>query len=227
MKYEYLLFDADGTLLDFKKSEEYAFFDAVKKHNVTPTAELYKLYSATNDSLWKSLERGEIEKKDIIENRFKITFNKANLPYSREMGIEEDYQELLSRNSFVIDGVNEVLDNLLQFKKYIVTNGLFITQTRRIKDSGLFRYFEKSYISEKIGHQKPKKEYFDFVLNDLGINDRSKVLIIGDSYTSDIMGGFNAEIDTCWLNSEKLKPTDNRQPTYEITELKELLEILK
>ena len=99
-----------------------------------------------------------------------------------------------------------------------------LTQYKRIEKSGLEPYFEKVFVSEDAGHQKPEKEYFEYVLANIPEKDKAKILIVGDSQSSDILGGINIGIDTCWYNPERSEAKYISK--YEISYLSQLKEIL-
>jgi 2-haloacid dehalogenase len=108
---------------------------------------------------------------------------------------------------------------------YIVTNGVAITQKMRIKNSIIRKYISDLFVSEDIGFQKPRKEYFDYVFSKIPNPDMRNTIIVGDSLTSDIAGGVQSGIDTCWFNKDNVKNTTTITPTYEITRLIELSKI--
>ncbi len=225
MQYTTLFLDLDNTLLDFNKAEYSAAEKVLEKYNFPSDLATVELYSKINRSYWERFERGEIEKSEIFEGRFKTLaehFNK-NINIS---AMSKDYCALLAEGYFTVDGAFEILDYLKAkgYKLYATTNGFSFTQYNRIKLSGLSPYFDKVFISEDTGHQKPEKGYFDYVIQNIPENDRSKILIVGDSQSSDILGGINSKIDTCWYN-----PNNNiakYKSEFEISSLYELKNIL-
>ena len=225
MKYTTLLFDSDDTLLDFAAAEKRALQLTFKSFAPDAGSEITDKYKEINRGLWASYEKGEITRDDIFSRRFTETFAHFGIKLP-DIDIAEFYQTKLSECHQLMDGTMEVLHALKgKFTMHVITNGKKSTQERRLHESGIEKYFGKIFISEDLGTQKPNAKYFDIVFDALGIS-RDEALIIGDSYSSDIMGGFNAGVDTCWLNS-KNSPTPERKPTYEIKKLTELLEILK
>lgn len=227
MKYKVLLFDADETLLDFSKAERSALKNAFSHAGISPDGNLCDEFSKINQSLWKAFENGEIEKSEIIKMRFKKTFEHFNIPYSPNIGIEAFYQEALSSEHALIAHAEEVCRKLSKtYSMYIITNGLYITQKRRLSDSGILLYFNGYFVSENVGYQKPSKQYFDEVLKSIGSPSKKDILIIGDSCSSDINGGHTSGIDTCWYNPKHLPMTAIAPPTYTISDLLELYNIL-
>ena len=228
MSYSILLFDADETILDFKKSERSALENTFSKHKILPSDELCKKFSETNQKLWKLFEKKEIEKPDIIKRRFKETLEFFNMPYSPQMGFEGDYQEFLSAEHSLIPHAREVCEELCKtHSMYIITNGLLATQTRRLGECGILPCFKNFFVSEQIGFQKPSVQYFNKVLELIGNPNKREILIIGDSCSSDINGGIAAGIDTCWYNPQNAPLTAVSSPSYTISDLRELLSILK
>lgn len=224
-KYTTLYFDLDNTLLDFHAAEREALTSLLKLHKIPFSEEEIKLYSKINQSYWERFERGEIPKKEIYAGRFR-TFLEAVDQSGDPEQMAVDYFSFLSLNCDFIEGATDILD-YVKAKGYILcatTNGMAKTQYNRIEKSGLNNYFDYIFVSETTGSQKPEKEYFDYAVEHSAEKDRSKILVIGDSMSSDILGGINAGIDTCWYNpkGDKGKYT----PTYEIKDLDELKNIL-
>lgn len=223
--YTSLFLDLDNTLLDFNKAEAYAIRQVLISHGLPSDVKAVKTYSAINKSFWESFERGEIPKSRIFTERFvKLleVFDADGDPeaFSREYGAK------LSEGYFTVEGAFPVLDYLKQkgYRLYATTNGNSATQYRRIEGSGLKPYFNKIFVSENAGCQKPEKGYFDYVVSNIPESDKTKMLIVGDSQSSDILGGLNAGIDTCWYNPEHLPA---KYPSkFEISTLDRLKEIL-
>ncbi len=226
--YKYLLWDVDGTVLDFLASEAYAIRFLFKKYNIGECSdEMLKVYSEINAKYWRKLERGELTKQEILVMRFRDFFEMTGADVTLAEAFNKDYQVALGDHIEFVDKAKEML--LSQKGKYIlvaVTNGTKVAQDKKLRLSGLDKVFDAIFISEDVGAEKPKKEYFDYVFEKLGIQDKKEVLIIGDSITSDILGGFNAGIDTCWFNPSHKPNTLDVPVTYEIDNLGKLSEIL-
>ena len=200
-KYTTLYFDLDNTILDFTATEHNAVEQLLKLHNLPVSDEIIAKYSAINQSWWERFEKGEIEKSQIFEGRFKTFIEFYGFKASSEK-MAADYFGLLASGHDVIDGAEAVLKYVKNngYTVCITTNGISKTQYRRIAESGLKRYFDYVFVSEQAGHQKPEKEYFDYVMANSPEKDKSKIIVIGDSQSSDILGGINFGVDTCWLN---------------------------
>ena len=225
MSYTTLFLDLDNTLLDFSKAEYHAIKTVLKNYGLPDDDKTAKIYSEINLSFWKRFEKGEIEKSEIFEGRFNRLAEVlgADIDVS---AISKDYCLNLAEAHYTVDGAEEILTYLKAKGYYLcaTTNGLSVTQYKRIKNSGIEPYFNKIFVSEDTGHQKPEKEYFDFVINSIPEKNRDNMLIIGDSQSSDILGGINSGIDTCWYNP--YNDTPKYQSRYEIKALAELKTIL-
>ena len=137
------------------------------------------------------------------------------------------YVKFLSQGSFLYEDTKDLLDYLSKnYKLGIITNGLADVQHKRIRESDVGHYFDDVIISDEIKIAKPNPEIFEYALKSLNHDDKSSVLMVGDSLSSDIKGGLNASIDTCWCNlSNKVNNTDI-VPKYEINNLLDLKNIL-
>lgn len=225
-KYDIILFDVDGTLLDFNAAQENALKMAFQKHNYELNDNVKAVYDEINHSLWNQYEQGEISKEEVIYSRFVKLFHALGLE-GDGVAFEDEYQDLLGQGHELIDGAIKILDILSKTHDlYIVTNGVSRTQRSRLKASGIDQYMKDVFISEETGFQKPMKEYFDYCFERIPSINTEKTLIVGDSLSSDILGGNNAGIDTCWFNPFLLKCDMNVKINYEIKELSELLKIV-
>ena len=225
MKYTSLFFDLDNTLLDFNMAEQVAVRKVLRLHGLPFDDEAVAYYHAVNRNYWERFERGEIPKSDIFEGRFK-TFMQKYGKQGDTAAISKEYCSYLAEGHYVIDGALEILGYLKEkgYKIYATTNGFPFTQCRRIKESGLEPYFDGVFISEEAKHQKPEREYFEYVISNIKEKEKKNILVIGDSQSSDILGGINAGLDTCWYNPEGLSA--KYKSDYEISVLAELKKIL-
>ena len=200
MKYTTILFDADETLLDFHRCEREAVAEAFAAMGVKVNDEMLDEYSRINDSLWKKLERGEIEKDRLIYHRFELFYENYGIIADAEQTSNE-YKRTLSQKAYLIEGAEELCRSLYgKAKMYIVTNGIRSNQESRLALCGLMKYFDGAFISELTGYEKHQVELFDHVARNVPDFDRSRTIIVGDSLTSDIQGGINYNMDTCWYN---------------------------
>ncbi|MDF2906115.1 MAG: noncanonical pyrimidine nucleotidase, YjjG family [Herbinix sp.] len=225
-QFQTLLLDVDNTLLDFNAGERIALEQAFVKHGYSLNEEIRSTYDRINVGLWKQYEQGLMDRKTVIYSRFGLLF--------KEIGIENDgvlfedvYQDLLGQQHIFIPDALEVVEYLYsKYDLYIVTNGVTATQMRRLKESGLDRYMKQIIVSEATGYQKPMKEYFDYCIRLIPNFEAEKAMIIGDSLSSDIKGGNNAGIKTCWYNPLQLKNETDSKVDYEIQSLPQLYDLL-
>lgn len=226
--YKYILWDIDGTVLDFIASEAYAIRDLFKKYEIGECSdEMLKLYSSINVKYWQMLERNEMTKPEILVGRFREFFEIIGADVSIAEDFNRDYQVTLGDYVVFVDNAKDIL--LSQKGKYTlaaVTNGTRVAQEKKLRLSGLDSIFDAIFISEVVGVEKPNKEYFDFVFEKLGITDKKEVLLIGDSLTSDMKGGEIAGVDTCWFNPHHKPNTLDISVTYEIDNLTEINNIV-
>ncbi len=227
--YKYLLWDIDGTVLNFLASEAYAIRFLFKKYNIGECSdEMIKLYSKINVKYWQMLERGELTKPEILIGRFREFFELIGADVNIAEDFNREYQITLGDHIEFIDNAEEML--LAQKGKYTlaaVTNGTKVAQEKKLHLSGLDRVFDAIFISENVGAEKPNKEYFDCVFKELAVTDKKEVLLIGDSLTSDMQGGFLAGIDTCWFNPLHKDNTLDIPVTYEIDNLGKIADIVR
>ena len=222
-----VLFDLDDTLLDFHRAEAEAIRHTLKEIGIDPSDETVALYSRINRSCWAKLETGEYTREEVLHRRFDILFEALGVSGDAHE-TQKIYEYRLSLGAYYLEGAEELLDELYgKYRLYLATNGIVNVQARRIKDSGIGKYFDGIFVSERIGYNKPDKRFFvcsfaqipDFVLDE--------TVIIGDTLTSDILGGINAGIRTVYFNPRGLKNNTGITPTYEIGALAEITELLK
>lgn len=225
--YEVIFFDVDNTLFDFSKSEQIAFTQTFYDYNIQNDLHMFeKTYQKVSDVLWEDLENGEITLKDLGPERFKRLFSEHDLKMDGTI-FNEDYLSHLGKQYHLMEGAEEVIGALAHKRLGIITNGFAEVQHSRISHSNLAGYFEEIIVSEEVNASKPQPQIFEYAFEKMNLKDRSKVLMVGDSLTSDIQGGINYQIDTCWFNPNQEENPTNIQPTYEINHLEELLDIIK
>ena len=225
-RFDIVLLDADETIFDFKKAEAYALCKMLKYFNVTFDDSCIKLYSEINLGLWKAYERGEVTRKGLQYARFEKFFSEIGISGIDPAVANEIYLSNLSDASFLIDGAEQFVRKLHKYCRiYIATNGLAKAQTGRLSKSEIKPFVDGIFISELMGTQKPDKEYFDYIFERLKIEDKSRVIIMGDSLTSDMQGGKNAGITTC-LYSRSGDMVDSPLCDYQIIRYDDFFDIL-
>lgn len=226
MKFDTLLLDLDNTLFDFNAGEEIALQSTFEKFGYPFDEKIKARYEEINQELWKRFELGEIDTKTVIYSRFGLLFQEIGIQ-DDGLAFEDIYQELLGQQAILLGGAMEFLNHVHgKYTLYIVTNGVGKTQHTRLQLAGIDSYMKDIFVSAEIGHQKPKKEFFDYCFTKIKNVDSERTLIIGDSLTSDILGGYNAGIKTCWLNPKNLENHLQIPVDYEIASLRELNLIL-
>ncbi|MBO4419946.1 MAG: YjjG family noncanonical pyrimidine nucleotidase [Oscillospiraceae bacterium] len=227
MRYESLLIDLDDTILDFGAGEAAAYSRALKEHGLTPTQALLDRYRAVNLSWWEKLERGEADRDAILVERHRQMFSELGLDLDPS-AFERSYHRFLGLEHDFLPGARELLDYLKGrgYRLFLASNGVAETQYSRLAGAKIGPYFESLFISELAGCHKPDPAYFAWCFARIPGFDRKKTLMIGDSLTSDILGGIRAGIDTLWLNRKGQTPPPELRPTYETASLAQIREIL-
>ncbi len=243
-KYKYILIDADGTLFDYHRAERESLGKTFDSYGIEDSDSFFsELYNKINKDCWDKFEKGLLNLTELRLKRFSdlITEGKLGNIDPAEMG--QKYLAYLAVSAHMLDGAAELLEALSETHSLVmITNGIKEIQYSRIKESGIGRYFDDVIISDEIGFQKPAGEYFDITMERIGNPDKSEILVIGDSLTSDIAGGNRYGLDTCWINfsssnpvcphngrirkdSEKL--TGEYKPDYEVDSLIKIIDIVK
>ncbi len=225
-RYRYLFFDLDNTLFDFNEAERQAFEKVCMVYGIRFCPELFAFYHAVNDALWKSLERGEVTQKDLQTRRFEEVCRQVKKTDVCCEEMNRDYRNFLAECSVMVPGALNVVQGLSETCTIcLVTNGVSKTQRKRLQGSPLMEVVSEVFISEEVGFHKPQKEFFDYVLEKTGAG-RQEALVIGDSVTSDILGGKNAGIDTCLYDPLGKGYPEEIRPDFTIRKLDELFVIV-
>ena len=220
--YKILLFDLDDTLLDFAANEADSLNRLFQLHGYAFSADVFHVYNKVNKQLWTDYENGRIGLEVVLHTRFSATMARLGIDVD---GVEweKQYRELLGNGTQQMDGALAVCQRLSgSHRLFVITNGITRTQIKRLKQSGLYDFFEAVFDSQTIGYQKPAKEFFDYVMRHIPGFQVREALIIGDSLNTDIKGGLLAGIDTCWLNHKGQPGSAEIPSTYTISHLNEL-----
>ena len=224
---EFLFLDLDDTILDFHKAERIAIAKTIRDFGVEPTEEVLGRYHVINKWHWEQLELGKLTRAEVLENRFKVLFE--------ELGVEVDatacaraYEKNLSIGHYFLPGAEEAVDALSKkYRLFLASNGTASVQKGRMTSANLYRFFEKVFVSQEIGYNKPSKAYFDACFAQIPDFDPKKAMIVGDSLSSDIKGGIQAGIATVWVNPNHLPANPAIPADYEIEALSQLEALLK
>lgn len=222
-----VLLDLDNTILDFDMAERTALSRAFTALGVPYDEGLLKRYNAINILHWEMLENGILTREQVLVKRFEALF--------REAGIEADadktqalYESLLAEGHWFMPGAEALLEALAgEYRLFLCSNGSALVQDGRIASAGIAPYFEKIFVSEHMGANKPEKRYFDLCFAEIPGFRRERAIILGDSLTSDIRGGINAGVKTCWFNPKGRINPGIIQPDYEIRALSGFPPLLK
>ena len=225
--FEFLFLDLDDTILDFHKAEHIALSKTLEQFGLTPTEAVLSRYSRINKDHWERLERGELTRAQVLSGRFLVLFQEMGYQVDPEQ-VARTYEKNLSVGHYFLPGAEAAVDALSKkYRLFLASNGTASVQKDRMTSANLYRFFEKVFVSQEIGHNKPAKEYFDACFAQIPGFDKSKAIIVGDSLTSDILGGINAGIATCWVNPGKKPCPAHMKPDYEIGYLYQLEELLE
>ena len=224
---EFLFLDLDDTILDFRKAERIAIHRTLRDFGLEPTENVLGRYHLINKAHWEMLERGELTRVEVQWKRFDVLF--------REFGIQADphecarrYMENLSQGHDFLPGAENAVKQLSEkYRLFLASNGTASVQKHRMTSANLYRFFEQVFVSEEVGHNKPAKAYFDVAFSRISGFDPEKALMVGDSLSSDMKGGSNAGIRTCWVNPGHV-PRDPQIPVdYEIESIAQLPDLLE
>jgi 2-haloacid dehalogenase len=227
--FEILFLDLDDTILDFHKAERIAISKTIREFGLEPSPEVLSRYHLINKWHWEQLELGKLTRAEVLENRFGVLFE--------EFGIQADktacaraYEHNLSQGHWFMPGAEEAVEALSKkYRLFLASNGTASVQKGRMTSANLYRFFEKVFVSQELGHNKPSLEFFQAAFAQIPDFDPAKALMVGDSLTSDILGGIRAGIRTCWVNPNHAPAREDIPADYEIeslTQLEALLETL-
>lgn len=223
-----ILWDIDGTILDFAAAERAGIRKGFESFGLGEcTDEMLYDYSGINMKYWEMLERGEISKPEVLEGRFTEFFTKYGLDTSVVKEFNEQYQIRLGDVASFENGAKELIWGYQgRYKQYAASNGTALAQKGKLEKTGLNQVLDGAFISDIIGVEKPMKGFFDAVFEELKEYSKDEIMIIGDSLTSDMKGGVNAGIVTCWYNPKCKINNSGLMLDYEIHSLREVTEIL-
>ena len=224
-----ILWDVDGTLLDFKASERAAIKACFRAFGLGKCSdEMVARYSRINVTYWERLETGELTKPQVLRGRFEEFFASEGIAFGRVDEFNAAYQLGLGDTICFIDDSYALVSTLRgRVRQYAVTNGTAAAQEKKLRRSGLGALFDGVFISEQVGFEKPSARYFDRVLAAIGPVERSETMIVGDSLTGDIRGGNNAGIVTCWYNPAGMPNDRGVHVDHEIRDLHEVEALLE
>ncbi len=224
-QYSWILFDADSTLFDYQRAEVAALTRAFSQAGLSFRDDYLAAYRQVNYQIWMELERGEISREALKVERFERVFAAIGLATDTAV-FSDHYLANLAQGSYLIDGAEDTIRRLIgRVGLVLITNGLAAVQRPRLAGSALAGQFEHVVISEEVGAVKPDPAIFDATFSLMGDPGRDEVLIVGDSLTSDIKGGSDYGIDTCWYNPKGEVCALDLTIRYDVREITEVVTI--
>lgn len=223
---EFVFLDLDQTILDFHAGEALALNQALRDHGLEPTDAVLTRYRQINQWHWEQLELGKMTREQVLLGRFQELFREFGLKADAQ-SCARDYEYNLSCHAIFLPGAQEAMEELhSKYKLYLASNGTAFVQHRRLKDADLYRFFDDLFISEEVGYNKPAPEFFQAAFRKIPGFSKEKAIMVGDTLSSDILGGIQAGIKTVWVNPNGAHWGEIR-PDYEIRELNELEPLLR
>ena len=225
---EFVFLDLDDTILDFGKQERWAIVRTLCDFGIEPTEDVIARYVAHSEYCWRAMERGELPRSEVRVLRFRRLFEEIGAD-ADPAAVSESYTRNLGEGHYFLPGAKEAVENLSKkYRLFLATNGSLSVQHSRMTSAGLYPYFEQCFVSENLGHHKPNRAFFDEAFARIPGFDPAKAIMVGDSLTSDIQGGINASIRTCWINPGKPRNPEivPDHEIHSITQLEELLNTL-
>ena len=224
---EFLFLDLDDTILDFHKAERLAISRTFRSFGLEPTDQVLERYHVINRQHWERLERGELTRDQVLTGRFQMLFEELGIP-AQPQAIAKGYEHNLGLGHYFLPGAKEALDTLRgKYRLFLASNGTASVQHSRLTSAGLYPYFEEVFVSQALGANKPSRAFFDACAARIPGYDPRKALMVGDSLTSDILGGINAGMKTCWVCPRGTQGRPDIVPDYRIEALSQLPELLK
>ncbi len=224
---KHVLLDLDDTIFDFHMAEAVAVRDTLETFGVVVTHAIITRYSEINDAQWKRLELGELTRDQVKLLRFELLFDELGIACDAEAA-RTYYENRLAVGHYFLPGAEQMLSELSQkYELYLVSNGTTAVQNGRLASAGIAPLFKKIFLSEAIGYVKPQKEFFDSCFAEIENFRPDEAIIFGDSLTSDILGGINAGIKTCWFNPAAKPRRADIIPDYEVHSLDEFHPLLE
>lgn len=224
---EFLFLDLDDTILDFHKAERIALSKTLESFDVAPEDEVLARYHVINLQHWERLETGELTRDQVQEGRFRVLFQELGRTVD-PVQVTRTYERNLGIGHYFLPGAEEAVQSLhKKYRLFLASNGTASVQHSRLTSAGLYPYFEKVFVSQEMGQNKPSRDYFEACFRQIPDFCPERAIMVGDSLTSDILGGINAGIRTCWVNPAHAPARANIQPDYEIENLSQLEEVLK
>ena len=248
-QYKAVFIDWDDTIGDFIGAAKMALQEMYEKYHLcdyfASCEEFVSLYKPHNLELWDKYGKDLVTKEYLSFDRFFFPLMHGSKGGERRLGdkairqevaalaeqLSEDFLNMTTARFSLLEGAEELVRYLA--KKYpltVVTNGFVEVQYEKFDKSGLRDCFAHIVLSEEVGCQKPNPRIFEEALRMNGLQAED-VVMIGDSWSSDIQGAINAGIDQIWIRKNKEQGTKSQDTieqtaTYIVQSLSEVMEIL-
>ena len=226
--FDIIFLDLDDTIFDFGAAETRALETVLRRFGIPMTEEHAAAYSEINDAHWKRLERGELTRREVQIGRFTVFLSQIGSSADPDEA-NRIFMDTIAQTVCFFEGAEQLLLDLRAMGKrlYVVSNATRSVQLKRLEKAGLTQAFDGVFLSEDIGSQKPSREFFDRCFEMVSGMKLDRSIILGDSLTSDILGGINAGIATCWFNPKRKNGRADIVPDFEIQRLSDFVELVK
>ena len=224
---EFLFIDLDDTILDFHMAEQVALSKTLRFFGLEPDAQVIARYSQINREHWERLERKELTREEVLVGRFQVLFREYGLTVD-PVQCARTYEGNLSQGHYFLPGAREAVESLSKkYRLYLASNGTARVQAGRLESANISHFFEKIFVSQEMGANKPDILYFQRCFAQIPDFDLQKAMIVGDSLSADILGGIQAGMKTCWVNPTGKPCREDVRPDYEIRSIAQLEALLE
>lgn len=241
--YRAVFIDWDDTIGDFHGAAKKALQEMYDKYHLcnyfASHEEFISLYKPHNIELWDKYGKDLVSKEYLSFDRFFYPLmhgSKVCDRLDKSIRLElctladrlsEDFLHMTTAHFALLEGAEDLIRYLAaKYPLTVVTNGFIEVQYEKFDKSGLKDCFAHIVLSEEVGCQKPNPRIFEEALRMNGL-DASEVVMIGDSFSSDITGANTVGIDTIWLAQPDTMTDEQRHAaTYIVTSLQEIKQIL-
>ena len=224
---EFLFIDLDDTILDFHMAEQVALSKTLRFFGLEPGEQVIARYSQINREHWERLERKELTREEVLVGRFQVLFREYGLTVD-PVQCARTYEGNLSQGHYFLPGAREAVESLSKkYRLYLASNGTARVQAGRLESANISHFFEKIFVSQEMGANKPDILYFQRCFAQIPDFDLQKAMIVGDSLSSDILGGIQAGMKTCWVNPTGKPCREDVRPDYEIQSIAQLEALLE
>lgn len=215
--YQFVFVDLDDTIFDFETSEKASFIQLGADLGLEVTPEIYQAFHGYNKELWARIEQGDLSKAQLLAQRFPDFFQGYGIELEDGKATDDRYRAHLVTHTHLKAGAKAFLEDLKAAGKelFAASNGVFQTQIKRLHATGTMEYFDRLFISERVGYEKPSPKFFYQIFDRIEGFDKAKAIMVGDRLSSDIKGASDAGLATCWLNENYEENPDGIPVTFE------------